>query len=81
MTRNGWGLSPREIDILACLVAGKTNREIATELKLSMSTVKAHLSAVYRKLGVSTRTQAAIVGFRILPMLRLLPLGDDVFGR
>ncbi len=59
-------------DVLAFLVAGKSNREIAEELDLSISTVKAHLGSLYRKLGVSSRTQAALVGVRNFPMLRVL---------
>lgn len=61
-------LTPREMEILAFLTVGKTNREIATELYISVSTVKAHLTEIYRKLGVSNRTEAAIVGTRILPL-------------
>ena len=66
-------LTPRERDILASLTAGKTTREIATEHFLSESTVKAHLSSIYRKLGVSNRTEAALVGLRILSLLRPSP--------
>jgi DNA-binding NarL/FixJ family response regulator len=62
-------LTPREKEILGYIMAGKSNREIARELNLSMSTVKAHLSSIYQKLGVSNRTQAGLVGFRILPLL------------
>lgn len=70
MGTNDWKLTRREIDVLACLMAGKSNREIATELDLSPSTVKAHLTSLYRKLGVSSRMQASLVGLRILPALR-----------
>jgi DNA-binding NarL/FixJ family response regulator len=72
MSQDTWNLSPREIEVLASLLAGKSNREIAAELHMSVGTVKAHLSAMYQKLGVSNRTQAALVGFRIFPMLRVL---------
>jgi DNA-binding NarL/FixJ family response regulator len=65
----GPSLTPREQDILALLTAGKTTREISTELYLSPATVKAHLTSIYRKLGVSNRTEAAIVGLRIFSML------------
>lgn len=53
-------LTPRELDIMALLAEGKSNREIARSIYLSEKTVKAHLAAVFRKLGVSNRTQAAM---------------------
>jgi DNA-binding NarL/FixJ family response regulator len=53
-------LTQRETDILALLAEGRSNRDIARALFLSEKTVKAHLAAVFRKLGVSNRTQAAM---------------------
>jgi DNA-binding NarL/FixJ family response regulator len=53
-------LTQRETDILALLSEGKSNREIARTLFLSEKTVKAHLAAVFRKLSVANRTQAAM---------------------
>jgi DNA-binding NarL/FixJ family response regulator len=53
-------LTPREIEVLGLVVAGKTNRIIAGELHMSLSTVKRHLERVVKKLGVSDRTQAAV---------------------
>jgi DNA-binding NarL/FixJ family response regulator len=64
-------LTPRELEVLAFLTAGKTNREIAADLHISVATVKAHLSAIYPKLGVSNRTEAALVGMQVFPMLRV----------
>jgi DNA-binding NarL/FixJ family response regulator len=64
-------LTPRELEVLAYLPAGKTNREIATELCIAECTVKAHLSAIYAKLHVSNRTEAALVGLDVFPMLRV----------
>jgi DNA-binding NarL/FixJ family response regulator len=58
-------LTPREQDILRLLTVGKTSRDIASDLNISVSTVKAHLSSIYAKLGVTNRTQAAIVGLQI----------------
>jgi DNA-binding CsgD family transcriptional regulator len=52
-------LSPREHEILELVGQGRTNREIAAELGVSMRTVKAHLEHLFRKLGVTHRTQAA----------------------
>lgn len=63
-------LTQRELEILACLVRGMTNREISRELYVAESTVKAHLHSTFAKLGVSNRTQAAIVALALedLPM-------------
>jgi DNA-binding NarL/FixJ family response regulator len=54
------GLTRRESEVLPLLALGHSNREIARQLFLSEKTVKAHLAAVFRKLGVSNRTQAAL---------------------
>ncbi len=58
--RSTFNLTPRENDILSQLAEGKSNREIAGQLFLSEKTVKAHLAAIFRKLGVTNRTQAAM---------------------
>jgi DNA-binding NarL/FixJ family response regulator len=52
-------LSARERDILDAVTRGLRNKEIARELWISEPTVKFHLHNIYRKLGVSTRTEAA----------------------
>jgi DNA-binding NarL/FixJ family response regulator len=54
------GLTPRQKDVLACLLQGKPNKSIARELNLSVETVKDHVAAVLRALGVSSRTQAVL---------------------
>ena len=54
------GLSPREKEVLEALTAGLSNRGIAQKLYISEKTVKAHFSSIYRKLNVSTRSQAII---------------------
>ncbi len=54
------GLTPRQKDVLACLLQGKPNKLIARELNLSVETVKDHVAAVLRALGVSSRTQAVL---------------------
>lgn len=59
------GLTRREWDILNLLAEGHSNREISRRLFLSEKTVKAHLAAVFRKLGVSNRTQAAMEAVRM----------------
>jgi DNA-binding NarL/FixJ family response regulator len=50
---------------LARLAEGRSNREIAQSLFLSEKTVKAHLAAVFRKLGVTNRTQAAMMAVQM----------------
>lgn len=57
-TGPGGPLSERELDILRLLVEGARNEEIAQQLHLAEATVKSHLTSVFRKLGVSNRTQA-----------------------
>lgn len=54
------GLSPREREVLQLLVRGQTNREIAQNLTVSVSTIKIHVEHILAKLGVSDRTQAAV---------------------
>lgn len=53
-------LSPREVETLRLIASGKTNRQIAKELMVSLSTVKTHVQRIIRKLGVSDRTQASV---------------------
>ena len=53
-------LTPREVEVLSHTALGKSNREIAGELHLSLSTVKTHLERIFSKLEVSDRTQAAM---------------------
>jgi DNA-binding CsgD family transcriptional regulator len=53
------GLTDRETDVLRLVADGKTNKEIATELFLSERTVARHLSNIFTKIGVTTRTAAA----------------------
>ena len=54
----GTSLTPREVEVLGLVAAGYSNRAIAEELVISEWTVKSHLTKVYRKLDVSSRTQA-----------------------
>ena len=63
--RNEFSLTARENDILSLLSEGRANREIAQALFLSEKTVKAHLAAIFRKLGVTNRTQAAMMAVRM----------------
>jgi DNA-binding NarL/FixJ family response regulator len=54
------GLTPRQTDVLALLLKGHANKLIARDLNLSVETVKDHVAAVLRALGVSSRTQAVL---------------------
>jgi DNA-binding NarL/FixJ family response regulator len=65
-------LTPRETEVLACLASGKTNRQVAQELHLSLSTVKRHIEHILPKLKVSDRTQAAVKAIE----MGLLPAAD-----
>jgi DNA-binding NarL/FixJ family response regulator len=60
MPKRPENLTKRELDILALLAEGRSNRDISRHLFLSEKTVKAHLAAVFRKLSVTNRTQAAM---------------------
>lgn len=63
--RTEYNLTQREHDILALLSEGRSNRSIAQNLYLSEKTVKAHLAAIFRKLGVTNRTQAAMMAVQL----------------
>ncbi|NJL45309.1 MAG: response regulator transcription factor [Leptolyngbyaceae cyanobacterium SM2_3_12] len=58
-------LTPRETEILNLITQGASNKTIAQALFISEHTVKFHLSAIFAKLGVSTRTEAALAGARL----------------
>ncbi|WP_149755708.1 response regulator [Roseivivax sediminis] len=54
-------LSRRELEVLEGLTLGKSNKEIARDLDIREPTVKLHVKTLYRKIGASNRTQAAII--------------------
>lgn len=54
-------LSPQELRVLAEVVNGKTDKEVASALDLQVKTVRHYLDSVFEKLGVNTRTQAAVI--------------------
>lgn len=58
------GLTERQAEVLALVARGRTNREVAQGLVLSEKTIARHLSNVFTKLGVSTRTEAAAFAFQ-----------------
>lgn len=59
-SKNNFGLSNREMEILTYVVKGASNRDIGIALFISEKTVKNHLSNIFRKLEVEDRTQAAL---------------------
>jgi DNA-binding NarL/FixJ family response regulator len=59
------GLTPRELEVLHALATGGSNATIASGLYLSENTVKTHLAALYRKLGVESRSDAISTARRL----------------
>jgi NarL family two-component system response regulator LiaR len=57
-------LSPRELEVLRLLAKGRSNTDIAAELFLSEGTVRNYVSGIFVKLGVTDRTQAAVIALR-----------------
>lgn len=57
-------LSPKEMEVLRLLAAAASNKQIAQALGVTENTVKIHLRRIYRKLGVSSRSEATIVAIR-----------------
>jgi LuxR family transcriptional regulator, maltose regulon positive regulatory protein len=55
-------LTGREVEVLKLIEAGFPNQEIAGKLVISIATVKRHISNIYAKLGVESRTQAVAIG-------------------
>ncbi len=59
------GITPRQADVLALLLAGKSNKVICRELNLAESTVKNHVAAVFKALNVTTRVQAVLAAAKL----------------
>lgn len=57
-------LSNREMEVLSCVVDGKSNKEIASLLGISHQTVKNHVTSILRKFGVDDRTQAVVYAIK-----------------
>ena len=62
-----WGLSPRELEVLALVAQGRTNCEIGEALFISGKTASVHVTHILDKLGVSSRTEAALLAGRSAP--------------
>lgn len=59
-----YGLTPRELDIVAAIVAGETNKLMGERLGISLQTVKHHLTSIFDKTGVSSRLELALFALR-----------------
>ena len=57
-------LTPRELEVLQLISSGVTNAEAARRLEISIHAIKFHLAAIYSRLGVSNRTEAAVAYLR-----------------
>lgn len=57
-------LTPRESEVLMCITRGRSNREIAEDLRIAEKTVRIHVSSVLDKMGVRNRTQATILALQ-----------------
>jgi two-component system nitrate/nitrite response regulator NarL len=58
--RKTYGLTPRELEVVTCIVEGCSNKDIARQFSISEETVKRHLSNIFDKTGVSTRLELAL---------------------
>lgn len=61
---DGFGLTSRELEVLALLPKGQKSSQIATELFVSEATIKTHLASIYRKLSASNRTEAVVTAIK-----------------
>jgi DNA-binding CsgD family transcriptional regulator len=61
---SAFGLSPRERDVLHLLAQGQSNRAIADQLYIAEATVKVHVTSIFTKLGVDSRSAATAVAIR-----------------
>jgi DNA-binding CsgD family transcriptional regulator len=70
-------LSRRELEVIAMTSRGLTNNEIAGNLDVTIHAVKFHLASIYRKLGVTNRTEAAVAYLQGAPPTARLSLFTD----
>jgi DNA-binding NarL/FixJ family response regulator len=62
----GLALTPRELEVLELIAGGLSNAQAAQRLELSVHAIKFHLAEIYRRLGVTNRTEAAVAYFRFM---------------
>src|SRR5262245_12403155 len=76
------GLTPREVEVLAWVAEGKSNKDVGVILGIRAVTVKKHLEHVFQKIGVETRTAAVAFVFRasrqLLQKMFFLPFVSDL---
>ena len=60
-----FGLTPRELEVLRLVAAGRSNQQIAGELFISPKTASVHVSNILGKLGVTSRVEAAATAHRL----------------
>jgi len=78
----GTELTSRELDVLNLVVDGKTNNQIGIALGISVKTVEKHLHAIFRKLGVVSRVEAAILAVQESLVKRDVNMSTgDKYGR
>ena len=65
LARRFASLSPQQMRVLTLIVEGKLNKQIANDLNLADQTIKIHVSTIFKKLHVSTRTQAAVLAGKL----------------
>ncbi|MEW6404644.1 MAG: response regulator transcription factor, partial [Chloroflexota bacterium] len=62
--KDKYNLSAREREVLACMVSGLSNADIAQQLVISLSTAKYHVSSILTKLGASSRAEAVVIALQ-----------------
>lgn len=72
-------LTPRELDLVKGVVAGKSNKEIGSDLHLAEGTIKEYMNKLFRKLNLNTRTKVAVWGVKTLGLLLLVVI--TLFGQ
>ncbi|HVO28751.1 MAG TPA: LuxR C-terminal-related transcriptional regulator [Candidatus Paceibacterota bacterium] len=86
----GKSLSPREIQIVRLIGQAKANKEIAYELRLTEGTIKEYLYHIFRKLGVTSRTELALAGINFaspedarsqMLLFAMASVGNPVFAK
>ena len=73
--KQAFGLSRRELEVLALIAEGRTNREIGERLFISQKTVGVHVGNILAKLGASGRVEAAMVAIRLELVATPAPVG------
>ncbi len=70
--------TPRQRDVLELLMQGQSNKEICRKLALSEGTVKVHVAALFRVMGVTSRSAAAAAGVRLHPGIHVAPSREPI---